>query len=271
MGAGSAFERVGEPEVLSAIPLGEGLHVGAIMDGNGRWATRRGLPRIAGHAAGEEAVDAIVEEALRQGVTWLTVFAFSTENWNRPQSEVDFLMDFNRRLITSHGSDYHARNIRVRYLGASSRVPEVVTEAIRSVEELTENNTGLNLTFAFNHGGRDEIVTAARELVTRGVDPGSIDEKVFAEHLPVNEMPDPDLIIRTSGEFRISNFLLWRAAYAEFVFLDVLWPDFRGEHLRDALRIFHARTRRFGAVSEDRLDPAGAEDEINAVVAGGIA
>jgi undecaprenyl diphosphate synthase len=235
--------------------LGSGIHVAVIMDGNGRWATARGLDRTAGHAAGEIAVTSIVEAAVAEQVEWLTLFAFSTENWNRPQAEVDFLMEFNRALIARHGADYHSRNIRVRYLGEAERIPQSVVKAMKGVERLTESNTGLKLTFAFNHGGRAEIVEATRSLIATGCKADDVSEELFAEYLPVPEMPDPDLIIRTSGEFRISNFLLWRAAYAELVFLDVFWPDFRGRHLRDALDTYQSRSRRFGAI-EDAFSPA---------------
>jgi undecaprenyl diphosphate synthase len=225
------------------------LHVACIMDGNGRWAVRQGLDRVDGHAAGETAINAAVDAACELDLGYLTLFAFSTENWDRPQPEVNFLMDFNKRLIVKHGADYHARNIRVRYLGRKQPpIPDSVLEEMERIETLTALNTGLTLTFAFNHGGRAEIVDAARALLANGCDPSELDEKSFSKALEFSDMPDPDLIIRTSGEYRISNFMIWRAAYSEFVFIDVYWPDFRREHLEEALEIFNKRERRFGAL-----------------------
>jgi undecaprenyl diphosphate synthase len=226
-------------------------HVAIVMDGNGRWATHRNLPRIEGHAAGELAITATVNEAMKLGIQYLTLFAFSTENWHRPTPEVAFLMAFNKYLIEKLGEDYDRRGIRIRYLGSSSeRIPTPVAEAMHDIEERTSRNRNLTLTFAFNHGGRSEIVDAVRLLLDRGVQAAELDESVVSAHLQYGDMPDPDLIIRTSGEYRLSNFLLWRAAYAELVFLDVLWPDFRGTHLRRAIKIYQHRERRFGAVEE---------------------
>ncbi len=225
-------------------------HVAIIMDGNGRWAERRALPRIDGHAAGELAVTATVDAAYELGVEYLTLFAFSTENWRRPWAEVEFLMDFNKRLIEKLGPGYHERGIRVRYLGSASRlIPEPVTRAMAAIEELTAENRRLTLSFAFNHGGRQEIVDAVRLMVARGVRADQIDDDVVSSYFQYPETPDPDLIVRTSGEHRLSNFLLWGAAYAELVFVDTLWPDFRGEDLRAALEEFGNRSRRFGGLS----------------------
>lgn len=244
-------------------PLGLGLHVAAIMDGNGRWATRRDLQRIEGHAAGEDAIVAIVAAAEEHEVEELSLFAFSTENWNRPPAEVAFLMQFNGDLIDRHGPDYHVRNIRVRYLGERAQIPVEVRDKIEWIEDLTAANTGLKLNFAFNHGGRAEIASAVRSIVATGVAPGEIDESTIQDHLQFSDIPDVDLVIRTSGEFRISNFMLWRLAYAELVFLEVLWPDFRAEHLEEALRICATRTRRFGAIvaGEPTLELAAAVAE----------
>jgi undecaprenyl diphosphate synthase len=252
---GAAVAKSGSAEEVSLVEAPAGLHVACIMDGNGRWAVRQRLERVDGHAAGEAAINAAVDAACELGLGYLTLFAFSTENWGRPQPEVDFLMDFNRRLIVKHGPNYHERNIRVRYLGRKEQpIPDAVLEEMEWIETLTAQNTGLTLTFAFNHGGRAEIVDAARALLGSGVEPSEIDEQSLSNALEFPDMPDPDLIIRTSGEYRVSNFMIWRAAYAEFVFMDVYWPDFRREHLEEALKIFNQRERRFGAL----VDPAAA-------------
>jgi undecaprenyl diphosphate synthase len=234
-------------------------HIALIMDGNGRWATRRGAERIAGHEAGEAAITSAIEAALATGVRWLTLFAFSTENWDRPQAEVDFLMNFNRSLIEKHGAAYYRRGVRFRYMGARTRpVPSVVAEAMTNIELATADATTLTLTFAFNYGGRDEIVGACRRLIEVGVDPAELDETRFAAELQYPDAPDPDVIVRTAGEYRLSNFLLWQAAYAELVFLDLPWPDFRQRHFDDVLRTYAARTRTYGSVpARSRpLDPA---------------
>jgi undecaprenyl diphosphate synthase len=232
------------------------------MDGNGRWATRRGLPRIAGHDAGELAITATVDAALAEGIGWLTLFAFSSENWGRPQAEVDFLMDFNRRLIEKHGDDYDRRGIRMRYLGRQAEpIPAAVRGAMHEIETRTAKNSKLTLSFAFNHGGRAELVDAVRTLLEAPTSPHFITEHTIAGALQFADMPDPDLIIRTSGEYRLSNFMLWRAAYSELVFTDVLWPDFRGSDFREALEVYAQRGRRFGGVVESATPPV---PEINA-------
>lgn len=221
------------------------------MDGNGRWAKERGLRRIDGHAAGEDAIGAAVDAAMKAGVSWLTLFAFSTENWNRPSAEVEFLMQFARGVIARHGESYLRRGIRVRYLGRiDQRLPASLRSEMTAIQERTRGNSSLNLTFAFNFGGRSEIVDACRRLIESGHLPEEIDERVFAEHRQFAEMPDPDLIIRTGGDQRLSNFMLWGAAYAELLFLDVRWPEFGEVHFAQALDIFAARTRRYGAIDE---------------------
>jgi len=231
-------------------------HVAIVMDGNGRWATQRGLPRTEGHAAGEEALADTVEGGVQVGLKWLTVFAFSTENWRRPQPEVLYLMNFNRRLLRRRRDRFHELNVRIRFTGRRDwRVPRSVLNEIRDAEELTRENTGMTLTIAFNYGGRTEIVDAVKQIV-RDHDAGTLRvEKIsvdsIAERLYEPDMPDPDLLIRTSGEQRISNFLLWRAAYAELWFTPVFWPDFDREHLFEAIRDYQKRTRRFGNVVED--------------------
>lgn len=228
-------------------------HVAVVMDGNGRWATDRGLPRIDGHAAGEEALFDTVEGAIDLGVRWLTVFAFSTENWRRPIDEVRFLMRFNEGILLRHREDLHKRNVRVRFIGRrGGRVPKRVLRRVEETEELTANNTGMTFTVAFNYGGRAELGDAAREIareVAAGrLDPERVDEKVLARHLYAPDMPDVDLLVRTSGECRISNFLLWELAYSELVFVETLWPDFRRANLFAAVREYQRRERRFGAV-----------------------
>jgi undecaprenyl diphosphate synthase len=219
------------------------------MDGNGRWAAARGLPRTAGHSAGEEALLETVDGALEIGISWLSVYAFSTENWRRPADEVAFLMNFNEGLLSRHRDQLHAKGVRIRFSGRRERrVPRHIQRKMDDAVELTAENTKLTLTICFNYGGRAEIIDAVRALVEEGVSARRIDEKAIASHLYFPDMPDPDLVIRTSGEYRISNFLLWELAYSELVFTEVLWPDFRREHLADAVREFQRRTRSYGGV-----------------------
>jgi undecaprenyl diphosphate synthase len=223
------------------------------MDGNGRWAQRRGLKRTDGHAAGEEALFDTVNGGLDVGLDWLTVYAFSTENWRRPLDEVRFLMNFNESLLLRRRDELNDLGVRVRFIGRrTGRVPGRLRRQIADAEALTRANRTMTLTFAFNYGGRAELVDATRaiaaEVAKRKLKPDKIDERTIARHLYAPDMPDPDLLIRTSGEYRISNYLLWESAYSEFVFTDVLWPDFRREHLFDAIREYQRRERRFGAV-----------------------
>lgn len=226
-------------------------HVAAVMDGNGRWAQRRGLKRTDGHAAGEEALMDAVEGALDLGVRWLTVYAFSTENWRRPTDEVRFLMGFNESLLVRRRDELNDKGVRIQFIGRRDwRVPKRLLRRIDESAELTARNRTLTLTIAFNYGGKAEIVDAVRRLVEEGVPASKIDEKSIAKRLYDPSMPDPDLVVRTSGEYRLSNFLLWEAAYSELVFTDVLWPDFRREHLFDAVREYQERNRRFGGLSE---------------------
>jgi undecaprenyl diphosphate synthase len=219
------------------------------MDGNGRWAAARGLPRTAGHSAGEEALLEAVDGALAIGISWLSVYAFSTENWRRPADEVAFLMNFNEGLLSRHRDELHEKGVRIRFSGRRERrVPNRILRRMDDAVELTAKNTKMTLTICFNYGGRAEIVDAVRALVDEGVSARRIDERAIASRLYFPDMPDPDLVIRTSGEYRISNFLLWELAYSELVFSDVLWPDFRREHLADAVREFQRRTRSYGGV-----------------------
>jgi undecaprenyl diphosphate synthase len=228
-------------------------HVAIIMDGNGRWARSRGLPRTAGHKQGAEAVRRSIEACFELGVSYLTLFGFSSENWKRPQTEVSDLMLLLRRYLQSEIADLHKNGVRVRVIGERSRFSPDIVSLIRNAEEMTKGNDALHLTVALNYGSRQEISNTARQLaeaVAAGrIKAQDIDETMFAGHLTTADMPDPDLVIRTSGEKRLSNFLLWQSAYAELVFLDVLWPDFNKSHLEDAIHEFHRRERRYGASS----------------------
>ena len=219
------------------------------MDGNGRWAQQRGLKRTDGHAAGEEALFDAVEGALDLGISWLTVYAFSTENWTRPPDEVRFLMNFNRSLLQRRRDELHGKGVRIRFIGRRDwRVPRGVLRSMDEATALTAGNRRMTLTFAFNYGGRAEIIDAVRAVMRDGVAADKVSEKDLRRHLYAPDMPDPDLVIRTSGEHRISNFLLWELAYSELVFTPVYWPDFRREHLVEAVRQYQARNRRFGGL-----------------------
>jgi undecaprenyl diphosphate synthase len=231
-------------------------HVAIVMDGNGRWAQQRGLPRTEGHGAGEEALWDTVQGAVQVGLPWLTVFAFSTENWRRPPQEVRYLMNFNRGLLRRRRDELHRMNVRIRFIGRRNwRVPRSVLKEIREAEALTAGNRGTTLSIAFNYGGRAEIVDAVKELARDVRDgtlrPESIDEEKIVERLYTPDMPPPDLLIRTSGEQRISNFLLWEVAYSELWFTPVFWPDFNREHLFEAIRDFQKRSRRFGGLADE--------------------
>jgi undecaprenyl diphosphate synthase len=227
------------------------VHVAIIMDGNGRWATARGLPRIAGHRTGAEAVRRTVRAAAELGIGYLTLFGFSSENWKRPLQEIDGLMGLLRHYLRGEIAEIHRNGVRLRVIGQRARLAADIVTLIENGEALTRENTGLQLTIALSYGGRDEIAAAARALahqVAAGkLDPDTIDEMMVGEHLLTADMPDPDLVIRTSGEQRISNFLLWHTAYAEFSFTDTLWPDFAKSDLEKAVQDFHGRDRRYGA------------------------
>ncbi len=230
-------------------------HVAIVMDGNGRWAQRKGLKRTEGHAAGEEALFDTVEGALELGVKWLTVYAFSTENWKRPTDEVRYLMGFNESLLVRRRDEMNDRDVRMRFLGRRDwRVPKRIIRRMDESAELTKKNRTMTFTIAFNYGGRAEIVDAVRQIVEAGIKPDKIDERTIHKYLYDPEMPDPDLMIRTSGEYRISNYLLWEIAYSELVFTEVLWPDFRREHLFDSVREFQARDRRFGGIEPGEVE-----------------
>ncbi|MEZ5237490.1 MAG: polyprenyl diphosphate synthase [Microthrixaceae bacterium] len=224
-------------------------HVALVMDGNGRWAQRRGLPRTEGHAAGEEALLDTVWGALDAGIRWITVYAFSTENWKRPVDEVRFLMGFNERLLLTRRDELHEAGVKVQFIGRRDwRVPKRVLRHIRDTEEMTRRNKAMTLSLAFNYGGRAELVDAVNALLQEGVSAGKVTEKAIRKHLYDPSMPDPELMVRTSGEYRISNYLLWQLAYSELVFTDVLWPDFRRDDLYEAIAEYQRRERRFGGI-----------------------
>jgi undecaprenyl diphosphate synthase len=220
--------------------------VAIIMDGNARWARGRGLPVADGHRAGSRALRPVVESAIDLGVRSLAVFAFSTENWSRPQEEVELLMEIFSETIDRELPDLAAQGVRTRFVGRRDRAPLALQEKMAQLEEATADKDRLQLWIAFDYGGRAELVEAARRIVASGVDPDDVDENLFAAKLYAPEMPDPDLLIRTSGELRISNFLLWQLAYAELVFVDKHWPDFGGDDLRSAIEDYASRRRRFG-------------------------
>jgi undecaprenyl diphosphate synthase len=226
------------PEVAQSVAI--------IMDGNGRWASRRKLPVAAGHRAGARTVRRIVEASIDVGIHDLSLFAFSTENWSRPQDEVDALMEIFAETIERELPDLAEQGVRVRFIGRRDRAPASLRARMESMEDRTELNTRIGLWIAFDYGGRAELVEAARRIAESGVDPREIDENVLAANLYAPELPDPDLLIRTSGELRVSNFMLWQLAYAELVFVDRLWPDFDGRDLRQALAEYAQRRRRFG-------------------------
>jgi undecaprenyl diphosphate synthase len=226
------------PEVARSVAI--------IMDGNGRWARRRGLPIAAGHRAGSRALRPVVEAAIDLGVRSLVVYAFSTENWSRPPEEVEALMETFGETIDRELQDLAREGVRTRFVGRRDRAPLALQRKMGELEAATADKDRLQLWIAFDYGGRAEIVEAARRAIEAGVSPSRLDEERFASFLHEPDMPDPDLLIRTSGELRISNFLLWQLAYAELVFVDKLWPDFSGDDLRAALEDYASRRRRFG-------------------------
>jgi undecaprenyl diphosphate synthase len=228
----------GLPEVAHAVAI--------IMDGNGRWASAHGVGVADGHRAGSRALRPVVETAIDVGVESLVVYAFSTENWSRSADEVEALMEIFGETIDRELVDLAKEGVRTRFVGRRDRAPEWLRAKLAALEAATANETRLNLWIAFDYGARAELVEAARRIVESGVEPVEIDESLFAQHLYAPEMPDPDLVIRTSGELRLSNFLLWQSAYAEFVFVDTLWPDFGPNDFRAAIEEYASRRRRFG-------------------------
>jgi undecaprenyl diphosphate synthase len=232
---------------LSATDLARSVAI--IMDGNGRWAERRGLPVAEGHREGTRALRRTVEGAIDLGVRSLAVYAFSTENWSRPADEVEALMEIFGETIERELPDLAKQGVRTRFIGRRDRAPEALRQQMASLEVETASNDRLMLWIAFDYGGRAELVEAMRRLLRAGVQPQDLDEDALAAHLYQPELPDPDLLIRTSGELRLSNFLLWQLAYAELIFTDTLWPDFAREDLERAVAEFHRRERRYGAAS----------------------
>ena len=225
-------------------------HIAIIMDGNGRWAKRRLMPRVAGHRKGVEALRGVIRACSERGVSHLTVFAFSSENWRRPQEEVTLLMELFMRALENEVARLHENDIRFRVIGDLSGFSERIQSLIRDAEELTINNTRLTFTVAANYGGRWDIVQAVKRLMESGVAPDAVNEDLLAQQLSVADAPEPDLFIRTGGEQRISNFLLWQLAYTELHFTDALWPDFDAAALDAAIASYHARERRFGRTSD---------------------
>ena len=223
-------------------------HVAIIMDGNGRWAAARNLARTEGHRAGYENIEKVINAVGVAGIDYLTLFAFSTENWGRPGDEVEGLMGLLALALEEKVAKLHGKNVRILHFGRGDRLTAELRDGVRDAVALTRNNTGLTVCIAFDYGGRAEIVHAVQEIARAGVAPEDITEDVVSRHLYTSEVPDPDLVIRTGGEFRISNFLLWQSAYAEFFSTSCNWPDFDEQELAKALTIFASRKRRFGLV-----------------------
>lgn len=227
-------------------------HIAIIMDGNGRWAQEKGLPRTAGHREGANRVKDIVKAAREAGVKVLTLFAFSAENWGRPKKEIDMLMRYLGNFLQNQAKELHKNNIRLKVIGRDEPLPENIQDKIKEVEDKTRNNTGLTLVLALNYGSRQEILDAARRfadsVISGEMNPEDLDEDKFKNYLYTQDLPDPDLLIRTSGEMRISNFLLWQASYAEFYFPKKYWPDFKEPDFKAAIREYKRRQRRFGGI-----------------------
>ncbi len=231
-------------ESLAEVPH----HIAIIMDGNGRWARARGLPRIAGHRAGTDNLRRVLEACAEYGVKILTIYAFSTENWGRPKDEVRGLIHILEEVIQREVRDLHKNGVQLRHVGRLEGISERLKRQVREAIELTKNNDRLILNVAFNYGGRAEILDAVRRIVAEGIDPDTLDEELFSRYLYTAGLPDPDLIIRTAGEVRLSNFLIWQAAYAEYYATPTYWPDFDKKELYKALRVYSQRERRFGLV-----------------------
>ena len=240
-----------EEKKLEKIPT----HVAIIMDGNGRWAKKRNMPRVKGHYEGMQTVKKITKYASKLGIKYLTLYAFSTENWARPKEEVSYLMDLPEKMFTSFMPELMENNVKVEVIGVVEKLPESTRKAVEDAIEQTKNNTGLKLVFALNYGSKDEIVTAVKRIAQGAANNEykveEIDEQLISDNLFTKDTPDPDLLIRTSGEQRISNFLLWQIAYSEFIFTKVAWPDFVEEELYKALLEYQSRDRRFGGLNEN--------------------
>ena len=240
-----------EEKKLKKIPT----HVAIIMDGNGRWAKKRNMPRVKGHYEGMQTVKKITKYASKLGIKYLTLYAFSTENWARPKEEVNYLMDLPEKMFTSFMPELMENNVKVEVIGVVEKLPENTRKAVENAIEQTKNNTGLKLIFALNYGSKDEIVTAVKRIAQGAANNEykveEIDEQLISDNLFTKDTPDPDLLIRTSGEQRISNFLLWQIAYSEFIFTKVAWPDFVEEEFYKALLEYQSRDRRFGGLNEN--------------------
>ena len=240
-----------EEKKLEKIPT----HVAIIMDGNGRWAKKRNMPRVKGHYEGMQTVKKITKYASKLGIKYLTLYAFSTENWARPKEEVSYLMDLPEKMFTSFMPELMENNVKVEVIGVVEKLPENTRKAVEDAIEQTKNNTGLKLIFALNYGSKDEIVTAVKRIAQGAANNEykveEIDEQLISDNLFTKDTPDPDLLIRTSGEQRISNFLLWQIAYSEFIFTKVAWPDFVEEEFYKALLEYQSRDRRFGGLNEN--------------------
>ena len=244
--------QTGDPPAGNGAPGRLPTHVAIIMDGNGRWAHARDLPRIAGHRAGVDNVRRVINCLARRGIKYVTLFAFSTENWERPSEEVSFLTgDLLRNALEAVTQELHENGVRILHMGRLDRLSVELQQKIREAIELTAHNTAVTLNVAFDYGGRADIVEAVRRIVAGGIPAGDIDEEVFSRHLYSSDVPDPDLIVRTGGDFRISNFMLWQSAYSEFYSTPVLWPDFDEQAIDQALEGYRQRTRRFGRVGNE--------------------
>jgi len=234
-----------DKKALTKVPT----HVAIIMDGNGRWAKKRGLPRLAGHKAGTENLRRVIRASVEFGVKYLTIYAFSTENWGRPQEEIEGLLNILEEVIDRELNELHREGVQLRHIGHLDRLPPTLQEKVLDAVELTQNNTRLVLNLAFNYGGRDEIVCAMRDIIRAGIPAEQVTPELVSEHLFTAGVPDPDLIIRTSGEMRVSNFLIWQSAYSEWHITPTLWPDFDRDEFYKALVDFGHRDRRYGLVA----------------------
>ena len=242
------------PEPLPGDGANVPVHVAFIMDGNGRWAQKQGLSRIAGHEVGVNAIQGVLETLEPLGVKFVTIYAFSTENWARPQDEVDGIMDIFSEAVASQTKDLHEKNVRIVHVGNTENLGTDLRESVAEAQRLTRNNTGITLNVAFDYGGRAEILEAVRRIIKDGLSPDAIDEETFSRYLFTAHSPDPDLIIRTGGEQRISNFLLWQSAYSEYYHTPTLWPDLDAQELSQAVETFSHRRRRFGGLNpEDQI------------------
>ncbi|MCK4800753.1 MAG: isoprenyl transferase [Anaerolineales bacterium] len=227
-------------------------HVAIIMDGNGRWALEKGLPRLSGHRAGTENLREVIEACAEFGIKYLTIYAFSTENWKRPKEEIQGLMRIFKTMLDRELQNLHENGVQLRHLGRLDQIDKELQKKVREAIELTKDNKTLILNVAFNYGGRDEILQAVKNIISAGHSVDDIDDEQFAKYLYTSESPDPDLIIRTSGEYRCSNFLIWQSAYAEWYFTPTYWPDFNKEELRQALIVYNQRERRYGEVKQEK-------------------